>query len=156
MKPRDVERQFFTCEQWVERQERRVLASYCDSKIQSEKNHGDHLGMHQYQLQNPPEEAHALYMVWSAWCNILWAVTKPSQEISTENNWCVWVEHREKNVHNMPKDMIKLFYSTTMLEYASALPILWRYQKMGRFMYRIERRGALSLEFVCCHKDGKK
>ncbi len=62
-------------------------------------------------------EGYAVYLVGPAGCCVLWATETEWNDYGgcTDDNWCVWAEHCEKNGRNTPIDTTKLFCNMTML-----------------------------------------
>ena len=104
----------------------------------------------------------------SVWCIMsCWNRVKPSQGVGIARNWCVWAEYWRRNGHSTKSDTTKLSSSMTMLGHmsqdrsrhtwkrwirlpfvsidgtrpdSSAFRLLWRSQKMDRFVDRLKRR----------------
>ena len=128
LKPRDVERRFFTCEQLLQRQKGRVsfIASWWVMKnefitaTQREESSGDCPGMLLRRRLGKIFTLRWLCCVFGGTRSVIlimsyWIRTRPSLRNGVERNWCVWAEHCVKNNHNTSRGTKKWFHSMTTL-----------------------------------------
>ena len=129
LKPRDVERCFFACEQLLQRQNRKgffYIALWPPTKngptmiILSAENHEGCLDMPPRRRPDLILTVSRLYSVFSGTSSECWI--KLSQGIGIERNWCVWAEHWRRNGHSTKRNMTKLSSSKTMLDHMSQDP----------------------------------
>jgi len=82
LKPRNVERRFFTCEMLLARHKRKgflhrisslVMKNRFTTITQRRGNHGDYLAMLQHRQPSRYlwKKTHVVYLVGSAWCRVL-------------------------------------------------------------------------------------
>ena len=130
MKPRDIERRFFTCEQLIQRQQRkgflhRIVTGdekwifYDNPK---KKKYYSKPG----RCHRPQHQHHGRTFMVRRSCSVsggtkrvlfmnCWNLAIPLRTIGIGYNWFVWAVHCEKNGRNTSKDMIKLFFFMTTL-----------------------------------------
>ena len=131
LKPREVERRFFTCEQLIQRQQRKVfciglwleMRNGYSTTTPRRKNTTLSLINHCHR----PQHQHRTFMVQRS-CSVSGGTKRILFTMSCWNlaiqlfraigigyNWFVWVVHYEKNGRNTSKNMIKLFFFMTTL-----------------------------------------
>ena len=139
LKPKDVERRFFTCEQLIQRQQRKgflhriVIGDekwiFCDKpKKKNTTLSPRSIVAINLNINTTDEhswfEDHALYLVGSKESCLLWSAETSRFHywrfrFGIDYNWFVWAVHCEKNGWNTSKDMIKLFFFMTTLSLMS-------------------------------------
>jgi len=128
LKPRDVERRFFTCEQLIQTQQRkgflRIVTGdekwiFYNKKKKYYAKPGQSLPS--TSTSTPRSNIHNSKIMLCIWWDqkdlVYWAAEMmiPLRAIGIGYNWFVWAVHCEKNGRNTSINMIKLFFFMTML-----------------------------------------
>ena len=132
LKSKDVERRFFTCEQLIQRQQRkgflhRIMTGdekwifYDNPK--KKKYYARSIVAMSISTSTQRPNIHDLKNSCSVSGRIkrvlftrsCWNLAIPLRTIGIDNNWFVWAVHCEKNSRNSSKNMIKLFFFMTTL-----------------------------------------
>jgi len=130
LKPRDVERRFFTCEQLIQIHQRKdflhriVIGDkkwifYDNPKKKKYYAKPGQSLLSTLTSTTRPNIHGSKIMLCICTKRVLftmscWNLMIPLREIDIGYNWFVWVVHCEKNNRNTSKDMIKLFFFMTL------------------------------------------
>ena len=130
LKPRDVERRYFTCEQLIQRQQRkdflhRIVTGDKKWILYDNPKKKNTTLIPVNRCHRPQYQHHGRTFMVQRSCSVgpkesclLWAAESlaiPLRAIGIGYNWFVWAMHCEKNGRNTSKDMIKLFFFMTTL-----------------------------------------
>ena len=135
LKPRDVERRFFTCEQLIQRQQwkdflHRIVTGdekwiFYDNPKKKKYYAKPGQSLPSTSTSTPRPNIHSSKIMLCIWWGqkslVYYELLKSGDSITGDRYWFVWtVKHCEKNSRKTSKDMIKLFFFMTTLNLMSA------------------------------------
>ena len=131
LKPRDVERRFFTCEQLIQRQQKK---GFLHRIVTGDEKWIFYDNPKKKKYYAKPGQSLSSISTSTPWLNIgskimlciwwdqkvlfimsCWNLAIPLRAIGIGYNWFVWAVHCEKSGRNTSKVMIKLFFFMTRL-----------------------------------------